>query len=313
MTFCIGEKICMKKSIRTDLAREAVQLYGEMEGVEQVTQEKDGVTCSSVRVLTETAAKRLNKRIGLYVTVEPAMDGRDHTSAVINAIQETLGDMLPRACRHVLVLGLGNRMITPDALGPRTAEHVFVTRHIATHVPELALPGMRLVSAITPGVLGVTGLETVEVIRGVAHAVRPDALLCIDALAAEEAQHIGRTVQLNDNGLLPGAGVGNRQRELHEGALGLPVLAIGVPTVVSASAIARETARRMALDSGDAAHADAFAALGGQIAEKCMAGMVVTPKDIDKLICDASRRVAEGVNRALHGGQYEELQALLQH
>lgn len=303
----------MGNSFRTDLAQEAVELDGGLAGVTQQTQRCGEVTLSTVEILTAEAAKRLNKRVGRYVTIESTQNGENSSREIVRAIGETLLGMLPQNCRHVLVVGLGNRFITPDALGPRTAERVFVTRHIASFVPELALHGMRHVSALIPGVLGVTGMETVEVVRGVVHAVRPDALLCVDALAAEAARHIGRTVQLNDNGLLPGAGVGNRQQELHADALGLPVLAVGVPTVVFASTIAEETARQMAIQSGDTANADALGALGRQVAEKELSALVVTPKDIDKLIDDASRRIAEGVNRALHGAQYEELQALLLH
>lgn len=253
MTFlCVLEALHLDGNLRTDLAREAVALSGDVEGVSQSTRTLDGVTLTEVRIHTACAARRLGKRVGRYVTIEAREDVRDCAQTVVKAIAETLAAMLPQNCRHVLVIGLGNRFITPDALGPRTAERVFVTRHIASFVPELALPDMRHVSALVPGVLGVTGMETAEVIRGVVEAIRPDALLCVDALAADALPHIGRTVQLNDNGLLPGAGVGNRQQELHEDALGLPVLAIGVPTVVSAASIARELARQLAAESGEA-------------------------------------------------------------
>ncbi len=304
----------MQNGFRTDLATEAVELDGPLAGVTEETQEHEGVTVTTVHIRTKRAAERLHKRVGRYVTIAPPPDAQDdHTGALVREITNALSALLPENARHLLVVGLGNRFITPDALGPRTAERVFVTRHIASFVPELAPRGMRHVSALIPGVLGVTGMETVEVIRGVVQSVRPDALLCIDALAAESPKHIGSTVQVNDNGLLPGAGVGNRQQELHEEALGLPVLAIGVPTVVFASSIAYEAARLMAVASGDAQHADTLAAMGRSVAQEHMGELIVTPKDVDKLITDASRRLAEGINRALHGPQYEELQALLLH
>ena len=300
----------MGTSFRTDLAREACKLYGRLDGVTEDVRQVNGVTLSHVRIHTEAAAEKLGKRVGSYITIEQPDDLSDHAKDVVAAVLEALSEILPESFRHVLVIGLGNRFITPDALGPRTAERILVTRHIALHLPKLALPGMRHVSSFTPGVLGVTGMETAEIVRGVIRAVRPDALLCIDALAADAPQHIGRTVQLNDNGLLPGAGVNNRQRELNEAALGLPVFAAGVPTVVSAVSIARETARLMAAESGDTEHAETLADLGERVTASRMGELIVTPKDVDKLIDDASRRLSEGVNRALHGAQYDELLAL---
>lgn len=296
--------------IRTDMAREALLGHAKLPGVREERRDVSGVTVSRICVETQQAADALNKPVGAYVTIETTQDMTQAGDAVSACIAEALCGLMENVRGHVLVVGLGNRFVTPDSLGPRTAEKLFVTRHIRAFAPELAPEGMREVSAIVPGVLGVTGLETREIVQGVVERVRPGAVLCIDALCSERVERITDVVQLNDSGILPGAGVGNRQQGLNRESLGVPVFALGVPTVVYASAIARETIRLIEEKTGVADAEHTLSAFAGTLIEERMGDLVVTPKDVDKLVEDASRRLANGINRALHGAQYEELRTL---
>ena len=299
--------------LRTDLAREAFSAVPDLPGARERVEAVGALTVSTIDIETEEAAARVGKRVGRYVTIEIQKDARDDTEATIGCIASALSEMLAGAHRRVLVVGLGNRFVTPDSLGPRTVERIFVTRHIEAFAPELAEPGMRIVSAIAPGVLGTTGIESAEAVRALAAETRPDALLCIDALAASESNRIANTVQLNDSGLLPGAGVGNRQQGLDRETLGVPVYAIGVPTVVYASTIAAEAVHNIAKEAGLGAQSDALERMARAQTDERMGEMVVTPKDVDQLIEGAAKRLAGGINRALHGTQYAHWEALLEH
>lgn len=299
------------RQIRTDMAREALARFTGIPGVEEERAETGGISVSRIRITSQESAQRLNKPVGTYVTLEPAGDMHTLGDALAECIASELSALMAPVGGHVLIVGLGNREVTPDSLGPRTVEKVFVTRHIRAFAPELAPEGMRDVSAIVPGVLGVTGLETAEVVQGVVENVRPEAVLCIDALCSERAERITDVVQLNDSGLLPGAGVGNRQQGLNRDTLGVPVYAIGVPTVVYASAIAAETIRQIEQKTGVTDKKGSLSAFAEELIEKSMGELVVTPKDVDKLVEDASRRLAMGVNRALHERHFDELHALL--
>lgn len=303
----------MPQNSRTDLAREAFARHRELAGVAEQTENMDGMMISRIRIQTEEAAETLGKPVGNYVTIELTDEAILRQEDAENCIGTELAAMLGGVPGHILVIGLGNRMITPDSLGPRTVEKTFVTRHIRTFAPEAAPYGMRLISALSPGVLGVTGLETVEVVKGVIENVQPEAVLCIDALASERLSRMTGVVQINDTGLLPGAGVGNRQRGLTQETLGVPVFAIGVPTVVYTSTIAREAVRLLEKRTGVGGDGDALSDMAASLVEEHMSDMVVTPKDIDKLIEDASKRLAGGINRALLGNCYAELETLLTH
>lgn len=299
--------------MRTDLAREAFAAIPDLQGAHERVETFGTISVSTIDIETEDAAARIGKRVGRYVTIEIQNDARDDTEQIVACIARALADLLPQRFRHVLVIGLGNRLVTPDSLGPRTLERIFVTRHIESFAPELALEDMRIVSAFAPGVLGVTGMETVETVRALVNAAKPDALLCIDALAAADAGRITNTVQLNDSGLLPGAGVGNRQQGLNRDTLGVPVCAVGVPTVVYASTIAVETVRGIAAKAGLAGQSAALEAMARDSIDARMGEMVVTPKDVDQLIEGAALRLSRGINRALHGDQFNALEALLTH
>ena len=297
-------------SLRTDMAYEAAEAAAGIRGVTQTQEQIGGIGVTRVSVATREAAAALDKPVGAYVTLERSAAAAADTFR--DAVAGELANMLGGISGHVLVIGLGNRFVTPDSLGPRTLDGLFVTRHIRAFAPELAPEGMRDVSAIAPGVLGVTGLETAEVVSAVVRRVRPAALLCVDALVSLRADRIGRTVQMNDSGLLPGAGVNNRQRGLTREALGVPVFAIGVPTVVHADTIARETARLLAEKTGMRDGDGALGEMAAALIRAHTGEMIVTPKDVDKLVGDAARTLAQAINRALHGALYDTLAGILE-
>lgn len=302
--------------LRTDLARETLGMAGAVAGVNQEDEQYGSVTISRIAIETDLAAKRVGKPRGRYITIEGGgADDAEEADDIVRCIAEELSALLDwlESGSHVLVVGLGNRFVTPDSLGPRTVEKLFVTRHIQKFVPEAAPRGMRLVSAMCPGVLGVTGIETVEVVQGLVGQAHPDAVLCIDALISTRSTRIASAVQINDSGVLPGAGVGNRQRGLDESSLGVPVLAIGVPTVVSAATIAEETVRLIQKHTGVSDQDDTLLSVALESMDEEMRDMVVTPKDVDKLVEDASRILADGINHALLGRHYDEMEQLLMH
>lgn len=288
---------------RTDMARELFEANRGLEGVQEETQRDEDIEISRIHIENESAAQALGQPAGHYVTIElpeeNAFTADTQTRAIAHLARELSGLMgaLPET-GEVLVLGLGNRFVTPDSLGPRTVDKVFVTRHIKTHVPEAAPPGMRAVSAIAPGVLGTTGVETVEIVFGLIEKLRPSALLCIDALASRRTQRISASIQINDTGVQPGAGVHNRRAGLTRESMGVPVFAVGVPTVVDALTIVGE-----ALHEGETLDTDR---------QGMLRDLIVTPKDIDAIIERASRRLADGLNRALHAENYDEIRTLLQ-
>ena len=192
----------------------------------------------------------------------------------------------------ILVVGLGNDHITPDALGPYTVDRLMVTHHMKKHMPEQLDKGIRSVCAIAPGVLGTTGMETVDIVKGVVDELKPDVVIAVDALASRSLSRMGSTIQIANTGISPGAGVGNRRDGLNEHTLGVKVIAVGVPTVVDAATVAIDSID-MAVKSEDTA------AIKEQLYDN-MGTLMVTPKNIDLIIERASKTVANGINLALH-------------
>ena len=211
----------------------------------------------------------------------------------------------------VLVIGLGNRSITPDALGPRVVEQVYVTRHILEYMPDLLNFKPRSVSAIAPGVLGVTGVETLEVVRGVVERVKPALVIAVDALASRRAARISSTIQLSDTGIEPGAGVGNQRMGINQETLGVPVMALGVPLVVYASTITQDTISLIADETGIKNEGDRFIKLAEKVINEKLGPMIVTPKDIDSIVTDMSRILADGINMAMQDIHYEDVRMLI--
>lgn len=306
----------MPFSIRTDLAMEARELHPSLPGVTEETEEREGVSISRIMLTTDDAAKRLEKRRGRYVTLD-APELTDRPLDLFERVSRTLADELTHlmeglgACENVLVVGLGNRAITPDSLGPRVVESVYVTRHIKQYLPD-ALPGpVRAVSAVAPGVLGVTGVETMEIVRGVVEHCRPDLVIAVDSLASRRAARISTTVQLTDTGISPGAGVGNNRTGLDRETLGVPVIAIGVPLVVFATTISQDTISLIADETGLHNDEERLKELAAKVIAEHIGELIVTPKEIDSIVADMTRIVADGINMALFGADYGEVRMLV--
>ena len=237
---------------RTDLALEAHEIYAEEQQVDKIngvdisTFKKDGISVTRVKILNDDGRRALKKPIGDYVTLEIpeyVHETQENFDSIIKMFSKELGRMMPKRTKDsvTLVVGLGNRNITADALGPKVVDGLLVTRHLFELMPEDISEGVVPVCAISPGVLGITGIETNEIIKGVTNRVKPDVIIAIDALASRSISRVMTTIQLSNTGIKPGAGVGNERGGLSVETLGVPVIAIGVPTVVDAATMANDT------------------------------------------------------------------------
>lgn len=265
---------------RTDLALEAAEGIPEEAGIRRQTARRGTAAVTRIRVETERAAEQLQKPMGQYVTVEvpPLTDDEKTLKEQAACIAEELAALLPDK-GPVLVAGLGNAAITPDAVGPQAADMVLATRHIRGEwARSMGLSDLRPVAVMQVGVLGRTGVESGELVRAVCRALSPAAVIAIDALAARSLARLGCTVQLCDTGIAPGSGVGNHRRPLSRETLGVPVIGLGVPTVVDAATILEEL---------------------GPSAPREATGMIVTPREVDLMVRRAARLVAMAVNGAL--------------
>ncbi len=274
---------------RTDLALERHEIIksSNIKGIKFEETEKDDAVITLIEVLDEDGERQVGKPKGKYYTVDlpefshetELLDGR------LKALTDIIVQLLPDSNGAVLVAGIGNDNITPDALGPCCAEQIFSTRHIAKDISkDLGLPEFNSVSAISTGVLGKTGIETAEYIKGIANLIKPKAVIAVDALASRSLSRLGKTVQLSDTGISPGSGVGNHRTRIDSEMLGIPVIAIGIPTVVDGKTLVCD------LTENDE-NTDSIS----NEAEKVM----VTPRDIDLIIERASRLLALSINCAL--------------
>lgn len=292
------------RGFRTDLAMESVgENTGRLEGVRVSTHQVGEIRHTRIRIEQERAAEALGRRKGEYITLEcrdlPRCSA--HRREVLSRMLAIDVKRLLPDKGEVLVVGLGNRNVTADALGTRVVERMLVTRHLHQTMVEELKGKLRGVSAIAPGVLGLTGIETAELCRGIVQHVRPSAVVAIDALAAYETQRICTAIQLTDTGIQPGSGVGNHRLGLTEETLGVKVIAVGVPMVVYASTIARDAMSRLVDSYGafEPGQEDAADTLLQQVAEGFLGEMVVTPREIDELVLNVASLLADGLNRAL--------------
>lgn len=280
-------------AFRTDLAVEAIENHKTAAALPHVRQSDhtlEGFAVHEVRILSEDAAREIGKPQGRYLTLElDALIRREEDAfpRACKALSTLLRELLPHPNDGpVLIAGLGNRMITPDAIGPQTADHVIATRHLVAQSPAV-FADWRPVSALAPGVLGQTGVETGEVICGVLDRVRPAAVIAVDALAAGRLSRLLRTVQLADTGITPGAGVGNARAALNKETLGVPVIAVGVPTVVDGATLAHEISSQLGQPACEAL-------------DDLSQPVMITTRDIDREVADISRMIGYAVNMALH-------------
>ncbi|SDF05617.1 GPR endopeptidase [Sporomusa acidovorans] len=316
-------------TVRTDLALEARevltrQVHEDIPGVLVETSEDDDVIITRVNVTTPEAEKMMGKMQGKYITIEaPGLRYKNTPlqQKVMNFLANELVEMvkLPRDAT-VLVVGLGNWNVTPDALGPRAAQKIVVTRHLQEMLSPELKGGVRSVCAITPGVLGITGMETGEIIQGIVSKISPNLVLAIDALAAASSQRVITTVQLANTGIHPGSGVGNKRFGLTQASLGVPVVAIGVPTVVHASTIAMDTINTLQEHAAFARYFKSMSSLSDQdrhtivrqVLPEMLGDLMVTPKEVDRLIEDIAAVVAGGINQAMHPNiDYENIHMYL--
>lgn len=276
----------MSDSIRTDLALErldfANQSYGFGRGVTGVIYKRkliSGIAVHTMEVLTEDAANTLCKPVGLYYTIsmKKLLKRCDNAfESGIRCIADILKSILPTGERY-LIACLGNPRITPDAVGPQCARQIMVTRHLKAYMPD-TFSEFSEVSVVSPGVLGTTGIESASLVKGAVDAVKPDAVIAVDALAAAHSKRLCSTIQICSTGIEPGSGVGNRRYALNADTLGVPVISIGVPTVIDASTIYNIEDTR--------AHS--------------REPLIVTPREIDTLVSDSAKLIAYGINLALH-------------
>jgi len=281
-------------NFRTDLALEQREALGERTppGVSAEELSLGQVKISRIKVETAQGEKALQKPVGNYITIEvpPFSDNAHEIDERLEALSRELSLLLPKE-GLILVVGLGNSEITPDALGPKTAGRVLATRHITGEIARSAgLDDLRPVAVITPGVLGQTGVETGEIIRGLVEHIKPAGVIVVDALASRNLSRLGCTVQISDTGISPGSGVGNSRAEISKKTLGVPVIAVGVPTVVDAFTLANDLMQ----DENGAQRDRVNSTVRPRGAE-----MIVTPREIDLLIDRAAGLVSLGINHAL--------------
>lgn len=308
-------------NIRTDLALETrerfVSDHVEIPGVsvEETYDEEREIRTTRVVVETENGAKMMGKPVGTYLTIEApnmAVPDEDYHREISKKLAEDIKELVPERKEEVsvLVVGLGNREVTPDALGPYVADHLHVTRHIVKEYGKYAMgkDQVYLVSAVVPGVTGQTGMETLEIVKGVVEETEPDFVVAIDALAARNSKRLNRTIQITDTGICPGSGVGNHRLALNRETLGVKVIGIGVPTVVDAVTIVNDTMENfiVALESSELLKSVGETLRSYNEAEKQelireliaphLNGMYMTPKNIDGTIKRVSFTISEALN-----------------
>jgi len=310
--------------IRTDLAIENREIYKnernkDSRGINVEKEENESYIVTRIKVLNKEGSENLNRPIGNYITIDvPKLnksdeDLKDEISQVVAKEIKGLGKN--KEDSKILIVGLGNWNITPDALGPKVVERVLVTRQFFVNYNKEIDETVANVAALSPGVMGITGIETGEIIKGVVEKVKPDLVIAVDALASRKMDRVSTTIQISDTGINPGSGVGNNRMEFNENTLGVPVIAIGIPTVVDAATIVNDTLDLVidSLKSESKEGSDFYNLLSKVSSEEkysliqdvlnpYMKNVVVTPTDIDALVDDLSIIVANGLNIALHPG-----------
>ena len=293
---------------RTDLALEARELWQEsaekttrLSGVKATKQRAEGYPVTRVDILDERGEKALGKPQGTYRTIDLTTFWQrkaDFFERAVRAVGGQLKELLPGE-GPVLVIGLGNGAMTPDAVGPLAADNVLVTRHLIAAMPK-HFAGFRPVAVFRTGVLGTTGVESAETVRGLVAEVQPALVIAVDALASRRVGRVCATVQLSDTGIAPGSGVGNHRAALNQEALGIPVFAIGIPTVVDSATLAADLLEESGITDYD-----------GEALQKSRQNLMVTPRDIDQQVRDLAKVVGYGINWALQDLEIEEINALL--
>ena len=309
-------------NFRTDLASERRDIYlknnnidKEIDGIENEIEEIDKeIKVERVKITNEEGEKAIGKPIGNYVTIDVKglkIAEENKIEKASNVLKEELKKILDEHINkedEILVVGLGNIYVTPDSLGPKVINEIEVTRHIIKYLPQYVEKGTRSVSAISPGVLGTTGIETVEILKGIVENVKPKLLIVIDALASRSIERISSSIQISDTGIVPGAGVGNKRAEISINTLNIPVVSIGIPTVVESAVIVNDSLDLFIEKLQEEAKSneylnrlrdnDNYEEIKEALLPKDM-NFVVTPKEIDDLIENMKEIVSRGINQAV--------------
>lgn len=310
-----------KYSIHTDLALEEKERFEsdhvEVQGVileEEYDKERE-IRITKVKIETEKGARAMGKPVGTYITMEApnmAVPDEEYHREISEELAKYIKELIKieKEDYVVLVAGLGNRQVTPDALGPHVVDNLAITRHIVKEYGKYAMgeDAVHMTSAIVPGVMAQTGMETLEIIKGIVKETKPDLVIAVDALAARNSKRLNRTIQIADTGINPGSGVGNHRNGITEGTIGVPVIAIGVPTVVDAATIVNDTMENLiaALETSETLKGVGVVLQGYNATEKYelikelisphLNGMFVIPKDIDETIKRIGYTISEGLN-----------------
>ncbi|MFR8234126.1 MAG: GPR endopeptidase [Clostridia bacterium] len=309
-------------NFRTDLASERRDIYqkannveGQINGVESEQEEIDeNLRVERVKITNEEGEKAIGKPVGTYVTVDIRglkIAQEEELEKAATVVSRELGKIIDNHIDkqgEILVVGLGNIYVTPDSLGPKVINDIEVTRHIINYLPQYVEEGTRMVSAISPGVLGTTGIETVEILKGIVDNINPKLLIVIDALASRSIERISSTVQISDTGIVPGAGVGNTRSEISKNSLGIPVVAIGIPTVVETAVLVNDSLDLFIEKLQEEAKSndylnrlkeeDNYEEIKEALIPKEY-NLIVTPKEIDELIENMTKIVATGINQSV--------------
>ncbi len=299
---------------RRDLYRKANHIENEVDGVECEEEELDDIKITRVKISNQQGEQALQKPIGNYITIDVkkinniATEKEDQIVEVIAKELAAIVDKHIKKQEEIMIVGLGNLYSTPDSLGSRVVNEVEITRHIKIYLPQYIDENTRSISAISPGVLGTTGIESAEIIRGIVDKVKPKMILAIDSLCSKNVSRINKSIQISDTGIVPGGGVGNARDELSEKTLGIPVVALGVPTVVEMASITNDCLDLFIEDLQKKAESnDVLNKLKDEdnyqrIKEALIPNdynFIVTPKEIDELIDAMKDMIARGINEAL--------------
>ncbi len=282
---------------RRDLYKNANKIENEISGIECEEENIEDIKVTRVKITNKEGEEALQKPIGNYITVDTKKIhniSEDKENKIIEIFSNELKSLIEKHIKkedEVLIVGLGNLNAAPDALGSKVVENIEITRHVKLYLPEAIDKSVRSISAFTPGVLGLTGIETLEVVKGIVDNIKPKLVIAIDSLCSKNIDRINKSIQLCDTGIVPGGGVGNKREELSKSTLGVPVIAVGVPTVLDAATIVLES-----LDVCDVSYNE------DEIISKMKLNnfnFIVTPKEIDELIDNMSMIVSEGINQSV--------------
>ena len=294
---------------RTDMADERVKICKEEGKVEGISAEdinvNDKIKVTKVKVLNEEGKEKIGKEIGTYITIEVKnieIISKDELEKVSKVMSQQIKELI-KPYKSILVVGLGNIDTTVDSIGPKVIKDLEITRHLKKYAPELVKENAKEISGIAPGVLGTTGIETGEILKGIVEKIKPEAIIAIDALISRDISRLFKTIQISNTGITPGAGVGNKRKEISINTMGVPVIAIGVPTLVEAATIVADSIDLIANQFDEfkelkSATKEEKYRLIKAVLEPSKFNLAVTPKEVDDLVENMKLIIAHGINYA---------------